>query len=235
MPTGSADAPAEAPEAAGPIGNGSELPEAVELDDARAIRAIAHPARLVVIDALYDRGLALTATQAAALAGTSPSAMSYHLRALERYGLVRRGTPSGDGRERPWVRAAQDVRIRPPEPAAKHAVALATGAVVSTAIEVFRDRVLRSLQRGQDESSRIPLDSATSFQTATVIVTTEEARDLLHAIREVIDPMREERRTDPPEEAGRLSLVVATAPDTDQTHLGAIAEERDDPPEPERS
>jgi len=166
MPTGSADAPAEAPEAAGPIGNGSELPEAVELDDARAIRAIAHPARLVVIDALYDRGLALTATQAAALAGTSPSAMSYHLRALERYGLVRRGTPSGDGRERPWVRAAQDVRIRPPEPAAKHAVALATGAVVSTAIEVFRDRVLRSLQRGQDESSRIPLDSATSFQTA---------------------------------------------------------------------
>src|SRR6516162_5404054 len=98
MPTGSADAPAEAPEAAGPSGNGSELPEAVELDDARAIRAIAHPARLVVIDALNDRCLAPTATQAPRLGGTAPSAMSHPPRSLARNVIVRPRTRSGGGR-----------------------------------------------------------------------------------------------------------------------------------------
>ena len=62
-------------------------PDAVVLTDPAAVRALAHPARLVVIDALYD-GEVLTATECAERAGVTPSAMSYHLRALEKAGLV---------------------------------------------------------------------------------------------------------------------------------------------------
>lgn len=50
-------------------------------------------------------GEVLTASQAAVLCGASPSAMSYHLRALHRVGLIE-PVPSDDGRERPWRKAA---------------------------------------------------------------------------------------------------------------------------------
>jgi len=53
------------------------------LTDPRAIRAIAHEARQLVIDELYS-GSVITATEAAQICGLSPSAMSYHLRALEK-------------------------------------------------------------------------------------------------------------------------------------------------------
>src|SRR5665647_3712685 len=71
------------------------------LTDPRAIRAIAHEARQQVMDELYG-GSVLTATEAAQICGLSPSAMSYHLRALEKWGIVVRDDPSSDGRERPW-------------------------------------------------------------------------------------------------------------------------------------
>ena len=190
--------------------------EVVELTDARAIRAIAHPARLVVIDVLYDQGRELTATQAAELAGITPSAMSYHLRALERFGIVRRAEPTGDGRERPWVRAAKDLRIRPPEPASTRAVALATSAVLSTAMDVYRQRLLESLERGlTGGDAKLPLDAATTYMHTAVLVTPEEAMTLLAAVNELIEPLRTENRTDAPDDAGRLSIVLSAVPDPD--------------------
>ena len=192
------------------------LPELVELTDAKAIRAIAHPARLVVIDALYDRNGALTATQAAELAGISPSAMSYHLRALERYGIVRRAEPSDDGRERPWVRAGHDLRIRPPAPASSMAVTMATNAVLATALDVVRERMLASLERGAGDAA-LPLDAATTFSTTAVLVTVDEAKELFAGLRELIEPLRAEHRRDAPEGADRLTVLIGSAPDPDPT------------------
>jgi DNA-binding transcriptional ArsR family regulator len=81
----------------------------VKLTDPRAIRALAHPARLAVIDELYS-GRELTATECAELAGLSPSAMSYHLRSLEKVGIVERAE-STDGRERPWRAAGSYLQV----------------------------------------------------------------------------------------------------------------------------
>jgi DNA-binding transcriptional ArsR family regulator len=81
-------------------------PEELVLTDPRALRALAHPARTAVIDALYSGG-ERTASELAALTGLTPSAMSYHLRALEKWGIVRRSEGRGDQRERPWKRAAR--------------------------------------------------------------------------------------------------------------------------------
>jgi DNA-binding transcriptional ArsR family regulator len=199
-----------------PAGEEDALPEVAELDDPRAIRAIAHPARLVVIDALYDRGLALTATQAAAMAGTTPSAMSYHLRALERYGLVRRAPATDDGRERPWVRVAKDLRIRPPAAGRARAMALATNALVATAMDVTRDRLLVALERAHDETRRTPLDKAATFGTAMVRATAEETTELLDQMRALVEPFRDEVRRDAPEDAGLISIVIASIPDPDE-------------------
>jgi DNA-binding transcriptional ArsR family regulator len=73
----------------------------VRLRDPAALRALAHPARLTVVDELYQ-GSERTSSELAQLTGLTPSAMSYHLRALERWGIVERAAPRGDGRERPW-------------------------------------------------------------------------------------------------------------------------------------
>lgn len=187
--------------------------DVVELHEPTAIRAIAHPARLLVIEALYDHGRELTATQAAALAGTTPSAMSYHLRALERAGIVRRST-SSDGRERPWVRAGKDLRISLASPGNSHASALATGAVLSSAIETTRQRLLAAIERSAAAgAAKEGLDGVINFTHTAVLVTPEEARDLLVQLNALIQPWRLEERADRPEAAGLLNVLLVATPD----------------------
>jgi DNA-binding transcriptional ArsR family regulator len=92
------DPPASVTEPTSVVGGG---PGAVKLADARALRALAHPARLAILERLQDRGPA-TATECADVTGLSPSACSYHLRALQKNGLVQDSRPRSDGRERVW-------------------------------------------------------------------------------------------------------------------------------------
>jgi DNA-binding transcriptional ArsR family regulator len=74
----------------------------VTLTDPMMMRALAHQARIAIWSYLGLHGAA-TATECAEIAGLSPSACSYHLRTLARYGFVEEDPDSAaDGRERPW-------------------------------------------------------------------------------------------------------------------------------------
>src|SRR5689334_14913099 len=74
----------------------------VELTDPKTMRALAHPARIAIWTHLGLHGPA-TATECAEIAGLSPSACSYHLRTLAKYGFTEEDPDSAaDGRERPW-------------------------------------------------------------------------------------------------------------------------------------
>jgi hypothetical protein len=74
----------------------------LRITDPLAMRALAHPARIAILQHLVLDGPA-TATECAQVAGLSPSACSYHLRALARYGFVGEDPASAaDGRHRPW-------------------------------------------------------------------------------------------------------------------------------------
>jgi DNA-binding transcriptional ArsR family regulator len=64
------------------------------------MRALAHPTRLLLLEQLTLRG-AMTATEAAEYVGESPSACSFHLRTLAKYGFVEEAE-GGKGRQRPW-------------------------------------------------------------------------------------------------------------------------------------
>lgn len=77
------------------------------------LRAITHPARWRVLQVLWS-GRTLTATQAADIAGITPSAMSYHLRHLAKLGMIER-LESDDGRERPWrsISDAPHITLQP--------------------------------------------------------------------------------------------------------------------------
>jgi DNA-binding transcriptional ArsR family regulator len=72
-----------------------------ELTDPMAMRALAHPVRLALLEALADAGGPLTATEAAERVGESPSSCSFHLRQLAKYGFVEEAG-GGEGRRRPW-------------------------------------------------------------------------------------------------------------------------------------
>jgi DNA-binding transcriptional ArsR family regulator len=75
------------------------------------MRALAHPARIEIVDHLNNSGAVVTATECAAMVGLSPSATSYHLRELAKYGLVEQAPSRGDGRERVWRSAGVGLRI----------------------------------------------------------------------------------------------------------------------------
>jgi DNA-binding transcriptional ArsR family regulator len=82
---------------------------ALLVDDPRAMRALAHPTRLALLDHLHVSGQA-TATECAFVVGESPSACSYHLRALARWGFVEEAE-GGIGRERPWQARATRIEF----------------------------------------------------------------------------------------------------------------------------
>src|SRR4051794_29221735 len=74
------------------------------IGDVRVLTALAHPVRIALLDHLMTRG-PRTASQCAAVVDASPSACSYHLRQLARWGLVEPAERVTDGRERPWQAA----------------------------------------------------------------------------------------------------------------------------------
>src|SRR3984957_17015156 len=93
------------PAAAGSPGN------PLSLTDPRVMRALAHPARIEIWSHVLLEGPA-TATECAAVAGLSPSACSYHLRTLAKYGFVEEDPGhSADGRERPWRAAIYSFNV----------------------------------------------------------------------------------------------------------------------------
>lgn len=104
------------------------------VDDVRALRALAHPVRLALIEHLLIDG-PLTATEASELVGESPSSCSFHLRQLAKYGFVEE-TGDGTGRRRPWRITRIGLDFDP------HAADPAVGRASAEVARLFRDRQL---------------------------------------------------------------------------------------------
>jgi len=156
------------------------------LSDASAVRALAHPARLVVIDALYA-GRVLTATECAALAGTTPSAMSYHLRALEKFGLVTRAEARGDGRERPWVRAGDRLSIDIKGSGGGSALAAAE-LLVRSSITMDTDRLLATMKDDARADTADEWSHTTQYARDQLVLTPDQARELSSAVEALVAP-----------------------------------------------
>lgn len=63
------------------------LPDIRKITDVRTLRALAHPVRIALIEALIIDG-PMTATEAGERIGETPTTCSFHLRQLAKYGLV---------------------------------------------------------------------------------------------------------------------------------------------------
>ncbi|NHN56994.1 helix-turn-helix domain-containing protein [Calidifontibacter sp. DB0510] len=85
----------------------------VELD-AKGMRALAHPARLAILQRLRAQGPS-TATELAPHAGVSPSVASWHLRHLAEHGLVQDAAEQPGGRKRVWEAVGRGFRFEATE------------------------------------------------------------------------------------------------------------------------
>ena len=82
------------------VADARRISEPRKLTDPRAMRAVAHPVRIALLEVLGTEG-PLTATQAGELIGESPTTCSFHLRQLAKYGFIEEVSGVA-GRKRPW-------------------------------------------------------------------------------------------------------------------------------------
>jgi hypothetical protein len=116
------------------------------------------------------------------LTGESPQTCSYHLRALARWGFVRR-VEAEDGRESRWAAAARGFRFRSPE---RSSAELDTAANVLRSYVVERDeRALDAFFARQRDVEREWVD-ASFFTSATADVTVEELTEAEHEIQQLL-------------------------------------------------
>lgn len=195
----------------------ADTPEAdprtnVRITDPRALKALAHPARNKILEHLQANGPA-TATECAEVAGMSPSACSYHLRLLERYGFVEEGYDEtrSDARERLWKAAIRGWSAEPGEdmePAEAQAVDMALTRVL---LDSSDEKVLAWVdgQVGQPKEWR----DAWLVSNSTVVVTAEELSQVVRDIQAVLAPyLVGGRDEDRPQSARRVHAAVRLVP-----------------------
>jgi len=171
---------------------GDRQRERVDLTDPKAMRALAHPLRWALLEALAQAGT-LTATQASEMLNESPANCAFHLRTLAKYGFVVEAG-GGRGRERPWRRAYDTLSWgrNPDDPGA---------AIAAEALDqVWIDRLLNRARRSLTSTGSWPRDLGDALGTSSsrLYVTPAEARRLYAMISEAFGQL-----ADDPEIAGR--------------------------------
>ena len=174
-----------------------------------AVRAMANPHRVAILSYLLS-GPARTATECAAEVGGSASACSYHLRELERFGLVERAESTGDGRTRPWRAAADGFTIGA---GALEDSPIGHAAEISlTRAELQENH--RLITRFLDARDQVDPEwrSASDFHTFELTVTPAELVELNDRIAELLRAHRTTTRIDAPAGAQAVRVVYQAFP-----------------------
>lgn len=154
--------------------------EPMQLTDAKAMRALAHPVRIALLEILGTR--TLTATQASELLGESPANCAFHLRTLARYGFVEEAG-GGRGRERPWRSLRKSFSVSSTELADPQA-RLAAEMLGRLYEDRWLDRIRRMMSSGAWPAGweRMPASNRT-----LEYLTVDEAIQVTHELRAVFE------------------------------------------------
>jgi DNA-binding transcriptional ArsR family regulator len=148
------------------------------------MRALAHPTRLALLEAL-NRHETLTASEASELVGESPTNCAFHLRTLGKYGFIEEG---GDapGRRRPWRRRSVGVGYTEPGHSASPEAAVALSKIMW---EGWLDRARAGLAR----YPQLPAiwQRATGASSYSLRLTAADAEAMTEELREVLDKYRD--------------------------------------------
>lgn len=186
-------------------GGGARTPPgARKITDPRAIRALAHPLRLSLLELIQREGQ-LTASQASEALGESTANMSWHLQVLGRYGFIEEAG-GGRGRARPWKLVATGLQFGDAPGGRETTIA------AEALARLFHERAFHHLRRWEDERHQYPPEWQSAAFTSELVTYLEPAEletlgqemtDLLLRYRErALDKSRR------PEEARPVHLVA---------------------------
>jgi DNA-binding transcriptional ArsR family regulator len=176
--------------------------------DPKVMRAMAHPARMAILQHLGE-GAEATATECAEICGLSPSATSYHLRALAKAGLVEEAPSRGDGRERVWRSPMHGFMLDIEDPSVPDAVPAAL-ALVNVVLErdeaVLRQWLAKAHEIAQDDSDSIIL------HRSQIVATPTELEELRASILTLLEPYTPMQRPDSPAGARKVAILFRAFP-----------------------
>lgn len=186
----------------------------VTISDPQAIRALAHEARLEVLEELFSSQATRTATELASRCHLTPSAMSYHLRALEKYGYVERSASEGDGRERRWKAAGDQLVVGSLNPSVA-----AKNAFLNVQLNTFRDRLVAELARRDEEQAagNRPRKRPPVLSTGMLFLNEDQRGEFIRKMYALVDEYEalagpEERTVD----ADRVYYMMSFLPDANR-------------------
>jgi DNA-binding transcriptional ArsR family regulator len=180
--------PGTGPETARPAA--AYLSEMRDVSDAKTLRALTHPVRIALLEAL-SMGGSMTATQLGEQIGESPTTCSFHLRQLAKYGFVEEAG-GGKGRARPWKMTSIGMHIRGIGDPETEIAAAALGRLVT-------DRQIARQQAWERSRASYPREwrKAAGNSEWVLYLTPDELEQLNDELAEVIIPRFRERLTDP--------------------------------------
>ena len=153
----------------------------LDLTDPKAMRALAHPLRWALLEALAHAGT-LTATQASEMLGESPANCAFHLRTLAKYGFVEEAG-GGKGRERPWRQTYGRMSWHARQGDEQFRLA---GQALN---QVWLDRVLSRARRSLAATTSWPegFEDDLGGSTSMLYVTPDEAKELYAELMKTVE------------------------------------------------
>jgi hypothetical protein len=185
----------------------AQLP--LRVTDPLALRALAHPARMAIAQHLVLDGPA-TATECAKFTGLSPSACSYHLRTLARYGFIEPDPgAAADARNRPW--RARAIQVSVPEEASQSAAFLTATRLLTEQLHAqFSGLRARFFQ--QETQYPAAWQAAAHIHGDVVHVTPDELQQLRAELQDLLAPLRRLDAARRPPDARRVHVLIDLIP-----------------------
>jgi DNA-binding transcriptional ArsR family regulator len=166
---------------------------------AAAVRALAHPLRLRLLDLLRFDGPS-TATLLGRRLEESSGSTSYHLRQLARYGFIEEA-PGRGGRERWWRYRSRRVTLD-----------AGSGAERQLLAELL-SREAYALDRFVAQRDLLSeWDAGSFFTTLALRLTAAELAELSDSLQDLLDRLRRADADDPPADARPVRLLAFAYP-----------------------
>lgn len=169
-----------------------------QANEVQAIRALAHPLRLELLDLLRFEGPS-TATLLGQRLGESSGATSYHLRQLARYGFVAE-MPSEGKRERWWRYQERQLMLPVGETSDREE---------RTLLAELLSREAHALDRFLSARSHLgEWDEVAFFQSRGFRLTVNELDAVRKGIEDVLAPLRRAEASDAPADALPVRILA---------------------------
>ena len=206
---------------------GRSLADVRQLTDSQTLRALTHPVRIALIEALLLGG-AMTATEVGERISESATTCSFHLRQLEKYGFVEEAG-GGKGRSRPWRLTATGLQF-----SSVHADPDTEMAAVAL-VRMLRERQFARYQTWLATNQTFPREwrDAAASSESIIYLTPTELDELGEEVLALVLPRFRERLTDParllldalPVEILMLAYPISPPPPGDVPPDGAAADD----------